>query len=493
MEDHAPRQQVFAAWVVIVVTLIEAMWIIAVPPFRGMDEFDHAYRADYVARGNWQRPTTPAASGRGAVVSVRESIVDAARPVCESFKYTGPDNCRPITSKGGLATVATGAFAYGTTYYWLIGTPALAFDGVEALFVMRVTSALLCAMVTVFACAALRSAFGPRPVYGLLIGLTPTVAYTFSILGPNGLEIAAGAGSWAGLMALARGHDRSNRASRLWILATAACCTLLTVLRPLGPLWLLLIAISVLVAWGWRPWAILARRSPVALSAAVLSVGAGVFMTARGVLQVQVGVFLPGDIDLPDRGWAVALNQFVVWVFQGVAAFPSRDEVAPLVVYALQMGVMVTWLALGVVASRGRLRVALLLVITASLVVPVLIAAEILGPLASTWQGRYSLPFALGGVVVAGLALVSAPALGRFGLVASALGGLALLSAQLISASTVYERQLTQSGVRESGWPFFPPWSLALLAGLAALALAAAVAQLARGTTERNLLRQSDL
>ena len=481
----------WALWLTVAIVCVEAIWIIAVPPFRGIDEFDHAYRADYVARGNWERPTSPVTDGRGAAVTVRESLVAAARPVCASFEYTGPDNCRPRRSDDGLATVATGAFAYDSTYYWLIGTPALAFEGTGALLIMRVVSSLMCALVIAIASVMLRRAFGPRPVIGLLIALTPTVAYTFSILGPNGLEIAAGAASWAGLLALARQHETMERVN-VWLLATAGCCAILSVLRPLGPLWLFMIAAFTLVANGWRPWTELARRSPVALAGAVALVVAAVLVAARGVLQVQPGAFIPGDIGLPDNGWAVVRDQFPVWVFQTVAAFPSRDEAAPMAVYALHMGVLGTWIAAGTYASRGRLRIALIGVVIASLVVPVIIAAELLGPLALGWQGRYALPFAVGGTVVAGVALIPAPVGRRLGRVAFALGALALLAAQLISAVTVYSRQLSIPEVRESGWPFLPVWTLALMAGFAAMAIGLS-SRAASRATDAEALSRTDL
>ncbi|MDX6360561.1 MAG: hypothetical protein QOH37_3615, partial [Nocardioidaceae bacterium] len=33
------------AWVLLAVIIAQAAWILAAPPFRGIDEFDHAFRA----------------------------------------------------------------------------------------------------------------------------------------------------------------------------------------------------------------------------------------------------------------------------------------------------------------------------------------------------------------------------------------------------------------------------------------------------------------
>lgn len=46
--------------------LLQAAWILAVPPFRGMDEPDHAYRAESVAAGRWSATAQPSGyRGRG--------------------------------------------------------------------------------------------------------------------------------------------------------------------------------------------------------------------------------------------------------------------------------------------------------------------------------------------------------------------------------------------------------------------------------------------
>lgn len=54
-----PGPRRFAFLVFLGALLMQAAWIVAVPPFRGSDEFDHAYRAASVADGAWM-PTTPA-------------------------------------------------------------------------------------------------------------------------------------------------------------------------------------------------------------------------------------------------------------------------------------------------------------------------------------------------------------------------------------------------------------------------------------------------
>ncbi len=65
------------------VLLAQIAWLVGVPPFRGMDEWDHAYRAAAVAEGQWVAEPTAATRGTGAVLRVPEHIVAAAGPECE--------------------------------------------------------------------------------------------------------------------------------------------------------------------------------------------------------------------------------------------------------------------------------------------------------------------------------------------------------------------------------------------------------------------------
>jgi hypothetical protein len=51
--------------VLVGVMLLQSAWILAVPPFRGSDEFDHAFRAAGVATGQWHL-SEQASNGRGA-------------------------------------------------------------------------------------------------------------------------------------------------------------------------------------------------------------------------------------------------------------------------------------------------------------------------------------------------------------------------------------------------------------------------------------------
>src|SRR5689334_13456598 len=110
--------------------LMQFAWVIALPPFRGTDEFDHAYRAAEVAGGEWLSDRPMAEHGRGHLVAVPRSIVTAAHPICASYAYTGVDNCTPVrTLDDGRVLVASAASAYNPLFYWVVGIAAKPFEG----------------------------------------------------------------------------------------------------------------------------------------------------------------------------------------------------------------------------------------------------------------------------------------------------------------------------------------------------------------------------
>jgi len=183
--------------------LLQVVWVFAVPPFGGLDEFDHTYRAASVSRGEWVPDPSSATRGTGAWLTVPRDIVEAARPECLALDYTGANDCVG-TPRGDSVVVASGAGRYHPAYYALVGGAARPFDGVAALYAMRLTSTLVCWLFFVGAVWATTLWARTRwPVAGLVLSATPVLVYSSSIAAPNGLEMMAGIVLWTSLLGLA--------------------------------------------------------------------------------------------------------------------------------------------------------------------------------------------------------------------------------------------------------------------------------------------------
>lgn len=383
-------------WVVVALGVLEIAWLVTLPPFRGSDEVDHAFRADAVAAGQWRATEIPE-DGRGLLVEVSADVVEAARPECLSHASSGADSCvgTPVVDRPGRTSVASGAANYQPFYYWYIGTASRPFDGVDALYAMRIASALLC--VLLLAVGAMRAATaGPWTLLGLWLGCVPTMAYSMSVAAPNGPEMAAAVAWWLGLLTWSpTGRERGRDAAVLGAVGAALCF-----LRLLGPVFLLLSLVVVLVARGSTGTLIQApspsreRRLLLVVSGVA---GAGLLAGAGWVLTVRS---YAGPRE-PEGNFELGVEHLVLWVMQSIGAFPYRNQMAPLVVYVLAGTALTAVVIIAVRRSAGRVRAALVLAVLLSMTLPIALTLATMEGRGNIWQGRYGWPLAVGIVLLA--------------------------------------------------------------------------------------------
>jgi Predicted membrane protein (DUF2142) len=382
----------------------QAAWLLAVPAFRGLDEFDHVYRAASVARGEWLPSGVPAAHGRGELVIVPRDIVAAAGPECRARSYTGHDNCAPVADEpGDSVRVATAASRYEPVYYWVVGTAARWAHGTSADYVMRIVSALLCALFTGLAAWAVsRWARTRWPLCAVVGSLTPVVVYSSIVVAPNALEIAAATSTWVALAGLAA--DGVEPRTERWLLwAAVPGAVLLANLRSLGIGFLGLILLAVVAVLGRRR-----LRGLVSRQRSTLRATSGVVAVATAAAMWWLVTAAPNRLEEHGNYKGVMANSLIqvpVWMLQTIAAAPGRTDPAPLVVYLLCGGVLATFTVLALRRSDRRIRQVLLAIVVVCLVAPLLLTLHTYRDVGVVWQGRYGIPFGVGILVLAGLAL----------------------------------------------------------------------------------------
>lgn len=455
---------------------LQAAWVFAVPPFRGIDEFDHAYRAAAVAHGQLLPSSEVVADGRGAYLSVPPSIVKAASPICSRYHYTGHDNCNPVRPVGkGLVEVASGAARYNPAFYWLTGKAAQPFEGTGNLYVTRVSALLLCLGFFWLAAYALASSFRTVwPLGALTLSVTPVFVYSTSLGAPNGVEMTSALALWCSLLGLGARHLERTQERALILIGMVSTAVLVTP-RLLGPMWAILILAAVVCCLG--------RRRTLQLFTAhrvLMVVTAVVVVAATLAALVWNRLAAPNALSAePDLGLGNPLGnslaQFPLYAFQSIAAFPGRDEPAPLPVYVAGL------LALGLaafIASRGvdrRWWSALAGLVVVWLGVQLVVTVSTYSHLGPVWQGRYALPFS------AGIPVVMAALSERAGVrlptrsVAVGLAGL-LFVAHAVSIAGVYLRELETSPYSGTPqWVDVPAGALVLLVAAACAAVVAAL------------------
>jgi len=355
--------------VLVGLALLQAAWIAALPPFRGADEVDHAFRASAVASGDWSSPAAAATRGTGAWVEASPEMVEAAGEACLRLAYKEPADCRLVDRPGGTA-VASAAGRYLPTYYVVVGYATRIVDGAAGATLMRAWSALLCLALLGAGLVGLRHWADRRVFAAAVIGVTPTVVYSTTVVAPNGLEMIVGLVLWTSLAGLAVAPPDRVRYHLTTLTISLAS---LMLLRSLAPLWAATVVGASVLAWPGLSGRLvgLARTTSGRVAVGVVSlaavVGVGWTLAQHSLVMSQDG---PGG-SLP-LGFRVgrALREVPLWLLQDVAAFPFRNQPAPLIVYPLALLVVAALGILGLRSAARRLRWSVVVTLVVGLGVP---------------------------------------------------------------------------------------------------------------------------
>lgn len=406
---YRPRQ-VFLCYLVGVL-LVQVGWIFAMPPYRGIDEFDHAFKAAAVARGEWTS-AGPAENGRGGLVRIPGSIVNSASTVCRYYDYTGPDNCMPVRQfPDGDVTVASAASSYNPVYYLITGTLARPFGGQAFDYVLRALTALLCGINLAWAAALIgRWARSVWPFVTFSLGLTPMLLESTMIAAPNGVTYASAVLVWSAVIALARGDEQRPAA----LVSPSVIGGLgMVVTHTTGPMWLLTIALASVLLRPRRHWFMQLRRNPAVWSAAAVTVVIVTMLSITWVRYANTNAL--GEERLGKSTSSIPwLSQHVLWLLQGIGAFPARNEQAPVIVYVLWGLPLLGLLWMLVARARPRERLAVGALLVAAFAIPTALTLISYASTGLAWQGRYVLPIWVGLTAIGGMVLDREPWLRPF-------------------------------------------------------------------------------
>lgn len=396
------------------VLLVQAAWILTVPAFRGIDEFDHVFKGAAVARGQWT-DHGGAQDGRGGYVYIPEDIVRAAAPVCEWYEYTGPDNCRPsATLPDGRVQIASSATTYNPTYYLLLGATGLPFDGGGVDYAMRIVGAVMSALMIAWAAALIgRWSRTQFPLLIFAIGLTPVFLYSTAIASPNGLTYSGAALLWSALIAAPR-SESSGRSSAA---AAAVGAVTLVTTHTTGAMWLLFITILAAMLVPLRTSIATVRKNRGAWLASAGFVALATVFAGLWTIGAKANALGPELAKIESLEFNDMASFEVLWIFQAIATFPTLNEPAPGVVYAIWLALLIPVLIAALRGASGRPRWAVLGVLALVVLVPAALTAYSYPRLGLAWQGRYTLPLWIGFIILAGVVLDKPQVRRRFNLV----------------------------------------------------------------------------
>ncbi|GAA1027013.1 hypothetical protein GCM10009557_06720 [Virgisporangium ochraceum] len=395
----------------VVFFLLPAAWALITPYDGAYDEHDHVIRAAGVVRGEiFAPPTNDGKNGR--YQSVPASLIppnfDCLRTGIE------PATCLGTPTKSrGHNEVHTRAGHYNPFYYAIVGWPLLPFPDMTGVYLARMLSSLLCAVLYAFALVTIWPLRRRRMLMvALLLVFAPTTMVLTGLVNPNGLEIASSAVLWVTLTCLlSRNRDEDAEDAKafgfggekwtkrlVWLTAVAGVPLALN--RPLGVVLAGAIVVLSFLALGRRHHIreLLTRRD---VRFAVLAIGVAAALAFIWSFAAQVGTL--GTEATPEVRTPVSEivrtvinHKFDYWIRQTIGVFGYATAQLP-VWFVWSWGLVIGFLVLTGITNSSRRLMFVVLGIPAACLAGGLVVDVLMVPVIGYFmQGRYFMPLWMG-------------------------------------------------------------------------------------------------
>jgi len=409
--------KVFAVAFVIVFLNISA-WSLATPLFASPDEPAQVIHAAALVRGQLIGTPIHGSSSAYTAVTVPALIADGNRyPSCFAFKISVPASCaEPLTTSTKEVVTTTYVGRYPPLYYALVGIPSLLTVSTTGIYLMRIVSAIICALFIALAVMCV-TAWSRRPLLlvGVLLAVTPMTLFLGGVVNPSGPEICSAICVWTSGCVLVL--ERADAPPRGLVVVLMASTVALVLSRGLSPLWVLFIVLLLALLGGHRASLQLLRGRAMRVPIIVVigSVVAAVvwIVLAHANDLTPVGAVVPAHVGTGSLALSI-LGDTGSWVQHMIGVFGWLDTPSPLATYLIWYAAVgfVALCALGCSAPRGA--VALLVLTALVVLVPVILSFEQAHRLGIIWQGRYIMPMAVGIPILATALSDGVGALGQF-------------------------------------------------------------------------------
>jgi len=378
------------------------------PLMSSPDEQSHVIRAAAVARGEWSGTLgpSPVDATRPAAATEVELPADLAAtrflPDCYAFYADLTADCSydlpPRTDEE--VTVETYAGQYPPLYYVLVGWPSLLLSGEPAVYAMRLVSAALSAALMAWGAYRMRTALpGWLGTWSVAVALTPMTLFLGATVNPIGLEITTAFSLWAACLAIV---SRPGPIQTGALVQAAVSGALLVNVRASSPLWALavVVAVAVFAPRGRLRELVRHRLAPRVLVVAGLAGAAAVTWILTHGDTVSARNLFPGFADRSVALLAIAGRSY--WYLQHmIGNFGWLDTPAPPVTYLAWFAAIGLLLVLGLSVAAPRRAKAVLAVLFGAVLAAPFLQYPTMADAGLIWQGRYTLPLAIGVPLVA--------------------------------------------------------------------------------------------
>ena len=470
--------------------IIGCTWALSIARYGGPDEPAHVTRAAGAAHGDLVgKPVA------GFVPGYRQVTVSASLasgdPACFRHDETISAACAVATHGTADVAVATSAGTAPPWYYVIVGVAARVLSSGRDVMGYRMAAVLMCAAILGYALA--RSHRHGRSAW-LLIALTPSAWFLLGVVGTSGIEIALVS------LALVEATNRFNDPLNPVALPLVEAVNPFN--DPPNPVSLDRVTIPLAICLLLRPAAfidvvvvalVLVPTLPLPISKKQMARIAWPFaiVVAATIAWSQWSAFIVNDHRTADSdSLTKALDRSVrgipTTIHQAIGALGWNEFYAPViaqVVWVATLGVAVYWIVEHSPDGwwPGRW-------IVAALVLPTIIELVIHTRIGEVWQGRYSIPFAMAGVLYASRVTVPSRSVLRVLVVAASCAEVLTLWHTLRRFMVGLDGSIT---LQHAAWePPLNPWLLlavnvAAIAWLAAMALTGDVSQGVIGSAAR--------
>jgi Predicted membrane protein (DUF2142) len=430
----SPRAQ----WVVTfgLVAVVTGLWSLATPLFASADEPAHVVRAASVARGELLGRTPRSEELKGyTYVRLPRIYESAGRHLnCFARAPNRDASCHHFDgSETRTKAMLTEAGRHPPAYYGLVGGISRVWPSAAgAVWLMRLVTVLITALFVTMSVRALLRTAAPRvALTGLAVAVTPMVLAFGGVVNPNSPETAAGIATWVCGLVLVSEVRRGYKPDHGLVAQLGIAASALVLSRQISMFWLALIALILAGLLGKEALGRLARSVTARGWGAVVVVCAGAQLA---------WIFLADGLDLSvPIGFEPTLSKEEI-VRQTVGRAPSfylemlgnpgwLDTTLPGLTYLLLTVALGTLVLLGIAVGIRRYATAMLLAIVITVVTPIVLESWQYDEYGFYWQGRYTLPFAVGVPLLACFALQSDAGRRVFrGALVPALGGMIVVA-----------------------------------------------------------------
>ena len=394
-----------------IIAALSLLWAVASPLMTVPDEPAHTTKAVAVVHGQ----LTGISGGKQSDVTVVDApryISDLIAQTCMAFQPTIAADCAPPVDGTAreIVQASTSAGNYNPLYYAVVGIPSLFLSGAEALYAMRIVSALLCAVLLSLAIGAAASMRRPFwPTTAMFVSVTPMVLYLSGSINPNALEIVTTASLFTSACLVFENYKNLTTV-RLGMVVVGVSGAVLANTRALSLLWLACAIVAATVLFGWKPLiAVLKNRLGLAM---MLLVALGCAMSLAWLAvanSFQSLLGAPTDI-APEQAFVRMLDQTFSFASGYIGVMGWLDTPLPGAIMIFWNFAFAAIILGGLSVRRVRSRITIWLGLAAVILVPPFVQAQAVQDIGYIWQGRYLLALFVLLLLACGVAMRTYPA-----------------------------------------------------------------------------------